>query len=360
MRILVGSSYGWWGDFTPDDLVSGVRQVGGGETAMVNISKELAGLGHEVIVFYDTKTGRYGGVDYLPTTMAVPIMTTLEHDVFVAWDASWLFRFNDRAKCRVLAFQLNDAQVGVYDWVIDKYFHPSQWHADRFHQIYPEITQSKQVARITNGIDYNRFVNRPLPKREWNRVVYSSSPDRGLHHLLRIWPNVVDRVPEAELHVYYDIDKWLEMDNFLGERNITHDRAVAVRTYRTASPKNVTFHGGIGQGQLSIEQARSAVLAYPCDPIAPTEGFSMTVLEGIVAGCNVIVSDADAFPELWSNAPGVTMLPLPIDDELWTTTIVNKLRNGNESRELQIRMEYSWTALARRWERELESCLSKR
>jgi glycosyltransferase involved in cell wall biosynthesis len=167
-----------------------------------------------------------------------------------------------------------------------------------------------------------------------------------------MWPYVVDQVPEAELHVYYDTTKWLGLDEALGEINITHDRAKVIRAAVKSPPRNVTFHGGIGQGELAMEQARSAVLAYPCDPVAPTEGFSMTVLEGVVAGCDVIISDADAFPELWAGAPSVTMLPLPVDDAVWTDTIVKKLRNGNESRELYVKDDVSWKALARRWERE--------
>ena len=358
MRIFVASSYGWWGDFSPNDIVEGNRQVGGGETAMVNISKELAGLGHEVFVFYATRSGQFDGVDYLSPDLFVPMVTQIEHDILVAWDASWAFRFRDRAKARVLAFQLNDAQIGVYDWVIDKYFHPSQWHADRFRELYPEITEDKQLAQVTNGIDFNRYTEQSFEPRKWNRIVYSSSPDRGLHHLLRIWPRIVDKVPEAELHIFYDLEKWLELDAIIGDRSPTHDRANAVRVAVNDPPKNVVFRGGIGQGQLSAEHVKSSILAYPCDPVSPTEGFSMTVLEGIVAGCDVVISDADAFPELWGNAPGVTMLPLPFDDDLWTSVLVEKMQNGNGvEQELRIRPNMSWKSIARKWATELTLCL---
>jgi glycosyltransferase involved in cell wall biosynthesis len=286
------------------------------------------------------------------------MVTQIEHDVLVAWDASWAFRFRDKAKARVLAFQLNDAQVGVYDWVIDKYFHPSQWHAKRFKELYPEITEEKQIAKVTNGIDFDRYTKPTFEPRKWNRIVYSSSPDRGLHHLLRLWPKVTAKVPEAELHVFYDLDKWLELDAVLGAASPTHDRADVVRAAVTNPPPNVTFRGGVGQGQLSAEHVQSAILAYPCDPVAPTEGFSMTVLEGIVAGCEVIISDADAFPELWQNAPGVTMLPLPVDDDLWASVLADKMSNGNEERELRVRPNMSWKSIARRWVTELKLCLA--
>jgi glycosyltransferase involved in cell wall biosynthesis len=356
MRIFVASNYGYWGNWTPDDLNGEDIQIGGGESAMVNISKELAALGHEVFVFYDTKPGKYEGVDYLPTAYFTPLICSMEHDVLVTWDAVHLMRFNDLAKLHVCAFQLNDAQIGVYDWAVDLYFHPSQWHLDRFQDMYPEMTKEKSLPRMTNGIDYGRYVSSPPVNP--NKVIYSSSPDRGLHHLLRLWPKVMDEQPEAELHVFYDISKWLEIDEQLGDRNATHDRAVMIREFVNNPPDNVTFHGGVGKARLSLEQSTSRVLAYPCDPISPTEGFSMTVLEGIAAGCDVVVSDADALPELWSNAPGVTMMQLPIDDDLWAETIVQKLGSENgEGRDVRIRQDLSWSAVARKWVREIESCL---
>lgn len=39
--------------------------------------------------------------------------------------------------------------------------------------------------------------------RNLKRVIYTSSPDRGLEHLLKMWPDVKKAVPDAELHVCY-------------------------------------------------------------------------------------------------------------------------------------------------------------
>jgi len=357
MRIFVISGYGYWGDFVPTDLYKGDRQIGGGETAMVSISKELAALGHEVVVFYDIKTpGRYDGVDYLPTNHFVNLVTRLYCDVLVAWDAPHAFRFCDHAAKRVLAFQLNDAQIGVYDWTVDYYFHPSQWHQDRFKKMYPEITTEKCFAKMTNGISFDRYADpiRDGIKRTPHRVIYSSSPDRGLHHLLEWWPKVHESVPDAELHVFYEVDKWLELLASIKARGgtaNTMDRGDFIAAYRQTHPNGtdgVVFHGGVGQATLAKEQLKSAILAYPCDPVQPTEGFSMTVLEGITAGCQVITTQADALPELWSNAPGVTMLP--IDAQLWTQTIIEKLQAATPEIEMQVCPDYSWASIARKWE----------
>ena len=39
--------------------------------------------------------------------------------------------------------------------------------------------------------------------RNNKRVIHTSSPDRGLEHLLKMWPDVKKEVPDAELHIAY-------------------------------------------------------------------------------------------------------------------------------------------------------------
>jgi glycosyltransferase involved in cell wall biosynthesis len=274
----------------------------------------------------------------------------MQSDVLISWDFAYAFRYADQAKKHVLVYQLNDAFVGPFDWEIDAYFHPSKWHQDRFLGLYPEMDKSKCFNKMTNGIDYERYTTPQT--RQPHRVIYSSSPDRGLHHLLRLWPKVVEAVPDAELHVFYDMDKWLTTIEELhqaGYETITSDRGRLMIEYRKNPPPNVTFHGGVGQRSLAIEQMKSSVMAYPCDPVAPTEGFSMSVLEGIASGCSVLITDADAFPELWSNAPGVVLLPLPVDDNIWADAIVKQLCS-DVIRAPRLREDFAWSRIARKWE----------
>jgi glycosyltransferase involved in cell wall biosynthesis len=282
-----------------------------------------------------------------------------------------MFRFADRAALRVLAFQLNDTFIGPLDHTIDLYMHPSEWHAERFRAMYPEMAAHKQRPRITNGIDPTRYVSEVEVPREPHRVVYSSSPDRGLHHLLRVWPKVREAIPDAELHVFYEINKWLELVDEIVAKGLavnTADRAEAVRQFATEHENyeeelGVFFHGGVGQARLAKEQLASAVLAYPCDPVQPTEGFSMTCLEAIASGCSLITTNADALQELWADAPNVTILPLPIDDNIWVETIVKELRaaEADPSRhEPILPKQYTWATIAQLWDQAIKDALATR
>jgi len=364
MRICILSAYNYWGRFDPERLYKETEgediQIGGGETAMLQIARSLAQRGHETFLFYDINDPRkIEGVEFLPTAMSIPFITNVQHDVLVSWDAPGIFRFADRARARFMAFQLNTTTVGVYDQVIDRYLHPSLWHAERYSTLYPEIDKKKQLSRITNGIDFTRYQVSPKVMRDPHRVIYSSSPDRGLHHLLRFWPRVVEQVPDAELHVYYDFATWLHNDaeaKKVGLHLVTSDRADELRRYIENPPEGVIFHGGIGQWELAKAQLKCSTMCYPCDPVQPTEGFSMTILEGIAAGLNVLTTDADAFGELWSDQPGVTMLPLPVNDDLWVAKLVESLHKPPREGP-QLNLAFSWAHLAERWEKEMLLCL---
>lgn len=364
MRIMMISGYGYWGNIGPDDLKGDTVQIGGGETAMFSIARELAARDNEVLVFYDTaRPGKYDGVDYVPTRLFAECACAIESDVMVSWDNPHVFRFADLAKVHVMAFQLNDAFIGPFDHAIDKYFHPSQWHSEMFHKIYPEMSTTKSVVRITNGINYERYAQK-VDERIPHRIVYSSSPDRGLHHLLRIWPRILERVPDAELKVFYDISKWLslvESADAAGKELITTDRAHVIKDLIDAGLQHVEFVGAVGQWRLAREQLRSSLMVYSCDPVRPTEGFSMSILEGIIAGCKVITTNADALPELWSGAPGVTMLPLPIDDAQWVDAITAKLTEAPttpSTDNVYVNQAMSWKTVAQRWIQEFNVCLS--
>jgi len=358
MRVAFTSGYSYWGNLSYNDLLGASlngqsKQLGGGETAMMMCALEWARAGHEVFLFAQCTPGRQHGVDMMPDQLYVDFITSVDTDVLISWDLPHAFRFADRARARVLAFQLNHAEVGVFSHCIDQYWHPSRWHRDRFVNEWPEIEIKKTVPCLTNGVDVGRYVEVAKTARKLPfRVVYTSSPDRGLHHLLRIWPRVKQQAPDAELHVYYDIGRWLETDAQMkaaGLHNITRERAELIRPYFQSPSHGIVFHGGVDKWELAQAQISAPVLCYPCDPVAPTEGFSMTVLEGITAGCDVLTSNADAFGELWSGVEGVTMLPLPVHDDVWSDTLVALLERS-QGAEYHIRqlVDHTWEAVAGR------------
>jgi glycosyltransferase involved in cell wall biosynthesis len=108
----------------------------------------------------------------------------------------------------------------------------------------------------------------------------------------------------------------------------------------------VTYVDGVGQWQLARMQLESGAMVYPCDPVAPTEGFSISILEAHAAGIPVVTTDADALPELWGES--TLMLRRPFSDAELTDAIVSvltdeSLRAALQTRGLAKAQEYNWT-----------------
>lgn len=82
----------------------------------------------------------------------------------------------------------------------------------------------------------------------------------------------------------------------------------------------------------------------------------MTCLEAVTAGCSLITTDADALLELWADAPGVTILPLPFKPKLWVSTIVKELLSEKDRKPTRP-LQYSWATVAQQWEEEFKECL---
>jgi hypothetical protein len=118
-------------------------------------------------------------------------------------------------------------------------------------------------------------------------------------------------------------------------------------------------HGAVSPWQLAEEQLRSTVLAYPCDPILPCEGFSMTCLEGLTAGCRLVISAADALPELWGSQAHA-LLELPVDRVRWAEAILDALAAGPRPPGPRQGLAPGWRAVAERWDAELRQLAGPR
>jgi glycosyltransferase involved in cell wall biosynthesis len=94
--------------------------------------------------------------------------------------------------------------------------------------------------------------------RNLKRVVYTSSYDRGLQHLLEIWSEVKAAVPDATLDVYYGWDLFEKF--YAGNPS---SMAWKARMEEMLKQEGVIDHGRLPQHKLREELLRSGVWAYP-------------------------------------------------------------------------------------------------
>lgn len=289
-----------------------------------------------------------------------------KYDVYISLIEGNLLRRAPAGALRVCNMLLNNFDICDKDHntFIDEYVSPSHIHADH---LLKKGGMGKPAHVI--GLGWNPEFYERTTERD-NTIIYCSSPDRGLHHLVGWFPAIRQQVPDAELHVYYRYNTW--RDRMLAsshpsiadqkERAITIEKVV--KEMGDKGENGLYFHGPVASTEISKALCRAKVMAYPCDPVAFTEGFSMATLESIAAGCHVVLSDADALPELYGEASHqITGNPGVKGDE-WVAAIVDGLRNYKpEQPGVAMAAQYTRRAVASQWlsflQTSLESSRSK-
>jgi len=201
---------------------------------------------------------------------------------------------NVTAKVRVL--WIHDVHYGEKlsperDARLDAYLCLSAWHVAYFRQHYQRINPNK-VFQARNGLASSAFARRDDEPRDPHRVIFSSSPDRGLQLVLDVWPEIRAQVPDATLHVYYGFDNWERM------AKLTQDqRALAVIAslkQQIASVEGVVFHGRANPEALARAFRLSGVWAYPT---WFTETSCITAMQAQAAGLGIVTSALAALNE---------------------------------------------------------------
>lgn len=105
-------------------------------------------------------------------------------------------------------------------------------------------------------------------------VIFTSSYDRGLEHLLRIWPDVKKAVPEAELHIFYGWDLFVRFN-----QNNPASMAWKARVDELMNQEGVTHHGRVPQKELVPWIEQCGVWAYP------THFYEISCISAMKAQC---------------------------------------------------------------------------
>jgi len=333
-----------WGELTPEVLQAD-RMIGGAEASLIYVSRGLAKLGHRVVVFSPACSDEqeYDGVIWRPSNMYNPRSC---YDALILWDNSDVCQYDPCAHAVVLGARCNTQPHLRDHYRIDWLVALSEWQRGvlcRQHRILS--TEYSEV--VHNGVDLVQYAEKvePIP----NRIIYCSSPDRGLHHLLRIWPALKERVPDAELHIFYSFGGF--------ERVKWQMTAYAqmwwyVKTH--LDQPGVFNHGPVGKQTLAREQQRASLMTYPSDLFVDGETFCTVILECMAAGTPCLISDAAALPGVYGDAAAI--LPRPIDDGQWIEAIVKlladeEIRQKYIKRGLKFASLHSWERTVAAWDR---------
>lgn len=275
----IGHSFEPWDPTTPS-----TKGIGGSETACIEMARNLVSLGHRVTVYGDCEktAGIYDGVRYEDFRTCPGV----DCDVFIASRQPWIMDDQEKIKARLKLLWVHDIHVGPQSpqlerWLLrfDRILCLSKWHKDFFCSQYPTLHPDRVIV-TRNGIDPARFAN-PLPKT--NRLIFSSSPNRGLASLLAIFPRVRAQVPDAELHIYYGVNCWKKMA--LTRNDPAELAAIERYEHMADGMPGVTWHGLVNQRELAEAFLRSKVWLYPTlGPELFAETYCVSAAEAMAAG----------------------------------------------------------------------------
>lgn len=375
MKIGVFLPESPWGEIDEAAMDQG---LGGRETALVHLSVEWARYGHEVYAFVPRSTpsllgiaseihhGYVRGVDpgvhgnvvelselpdgawqttgfvrWIPYEQVLNVAPLLGLDLFVSWENVEVFKQLGLADVgtRVIEMQVAHLAVDEPDDLrfVDQIAVLSPWARDFLKTQLPGTRKwqdDETYPIFPNGVDLSRFdlskdqritAHDKLPPGK--NFIYSSSPDRGLHHLLTMWPEIRANVydvfeVDAHLHVCYGAEEFVRTSRWA--HNSSAERALAIE--RLMDSDGVVYHGKIGQHDLAELMVGCDGLVYPFDPMSPTETGCITIVEALAAGLPVATTDGDCLGEDFGRY--TYQVPLPLNYSEYLMMVVQML--GNE------------------------------
>jgi glycosyltransferase involved in cell wall biosynthesis len=290
-----------WEQWTPDAITT--TGIGGSETAAICLARELVKLGHRVTALADCgyeKAGFYDGVQYVHFQDAVDNPQRFACDIYVVSRQPHAVNINIPRKATYI--WAHDIHVGEPSSAletilrkVDKFFCLSNWHKGFFLQTYPFLNP-KDVIVTANGLDLAHYQKEPI--KVGNRLIYASSPDRGLERLLQLFPKIREQVPDAELHIFYGFYNWKKMAQQANNRIELEKIARFEALIEAQKDKGVTYHGRVPEPQLAKEFAKAKVWAYPS---WFTETYCITALMAQASGCIPVTTELGALPETVSH-----------------------------------------------------------
>lgn len=302
--------------------------LGGSESAVTYVSRELAKLDFEVTVFNNcdldhATSGQYDNVNYLPLSA---LSNNYNFDIVISSRTVIPFltdnQFQQVGDTRALPF----ANINLYERILSKAKQRILWMHDTFclgDNLIEELATTNKITTIFTLSDWHltyvlnchhgrrrnfevlknkTFITRngaylhkhevDIKSKDPNRFVYNASVTKGMIPLVKeIWPRVKQQLPQAKLTViggYYRFTVNGQPDQQeLDWRQMANDPANA--------QLDIEFTGIIPQSEIAHRLASANFMIYPA---AFPETFGISTLESICYNTPVITCRFGALEEI--------------------------------------------------------------
>jgi hypothetical protein len=356
--ILCFVADGGFEPWTGSDIL--IKGVGGSETYIIEMARNIQEIGDfKVIVFCNCVSHAiFEGVEYIPISNYSPFIANIDVHTCIISRFSEYLPVTLYGKSQNVYLVLHDIGpsgnvIPIHDKV-KKIFCLSEWHAEYFLTTFPQF---KDITMpFYYGIDTKIFdqcsknltenLNKPFLKVVDNKFIYSSFPNRGLLQLLQMWPRIVDKYPNASLHIYSDLNgKWVnsvEGEMMQSIRNLLKE--YETRELSSNNKINIFHYGWVNKKELADAWKTSEYWFYPCTFM---ETFCLTAVEAALSKTLAITNGLAAL----QNTVGDRGFCIPGETSTsdWQKNAVDELflimDNKNKEKRIElINRNYEWAS----------------
>lgn len=188
--------------------------------------------------------------------------------------------------------------------------------------------------------------------RDPKLMVYGSSYDRGLEHLLKMWPDIKKEVPDAKLRIFYG---WVLFDK--GYADNPERMAWKEKMNKLMQQDGITHLGRISHDAVRKEMENAGIWAYPTHF---GEISCITAMKAQAWGAIPVVINYAALEETvqW----GIKVKGDIYDQEtkdLYIKALVSLLKDEKQQEFIRPKMmewakRFSWENVAKQWDAEFK------
>lgn len=188
--------------------------------------------------------------------------------------------------------------------------------------------------------------------RNLKKIINTSSADRGLEHLLEMWPNIHKAVPDAELEWFYG---WELFDKFYS--NNPASMAWKAKMLELLSQPGIVKHGKLSQPEIEEEMKTCGIFAYPTHF---GEINCMSALKAQAFGCEPVVVNYGALQETvqWGRKVEGDIYDDETKEEFKKQLIDALLNPMSDEKRVDMmnwaKEKYAWEKIAHSWDEEFK------
>ena len=323
-----------------DEELYKTKAMGGSETALIEMAKWLKKLTGRPVKVFNMRSADLvaeSGVEYISNSKVNEYLSKYDPKIHIAW------RHNVKITNAPTYLWCHDLVTQGVEVAqnFDKILCLTPFHRDYVNAI--QGVHFEKIIVTRNGIEPEKF-NLPPVEKNPNKVVWLSSPDRGLDRAIRVMDIVRQHIPDATLDVFYGLENLYKYG--------MADRADEMKKMMAERPW-IKYHGFTEQKQMSKMIQDASIWLHPCDFI---ETFCITALETLASNIFPITRKLGALENTLADAESKGMAVLLDHDCItyeehcsYAHEVVKAIQNKSWEKIEFNPEKHSWHSVAQEW-----------